>query len=311
MCRSHRHGILGTMLNARKQHWDAVYTAKPTDRVSWYRPHLDRSLRFIEDARLPKDAAILDVGGGAATLVDDLLDLGYLNMTVLDLSEAALRAAQRRLGERAARVTWLCADVLEATLPEHGIDFWHDRAVFHFLTEPAARARYVEQVRRALRPGGHIVIATFGPGGPEKCSGLPVARFTAAGIHSEFGADFAKVGDAEEAHQTPWGSDQAFVYCYCRMPGRQPMDLSEAAKKAWESIRGAYIEKGAPGMKLWWFLRNEGEDHALEELRQHGLIRASRIGSPAKRHWHLTALGAQLALKSERHPSEEDEAEPR
>lgn len=207
------------MPDARKRHWEAVYTTKSSDRVSWYRPHLDRSLRFIEGASLPKDAAILDVGGGAATLVDDLLDRGYSNLTVLDLSEEALGAARRRLGDRAARVTWLCADILEATLPERGIAFWHDRAVFHFLTEPAARARYVEQVRRALAPGGHIVVATFGPGGPEKCSGLPVARFTADGIHSEFGGDFAKVGDAQEVHQTPWGSDQEFVYCYCRMPG--------------------------------------------------------------------------------------------
>lgn len=201
-----------------RKHWEAVYATKPTDGVSWYRPHLDRSLGFIEGASLPKDAAILDVGGGAATLVDDLIDRGYSNLTVLDLSEAALKAAQIRLGERAGRVTWLCADILEATLPEHSIDFWHDRAVFHFLTEAAARERYVAQVRRALTPGGHIVVATFGPGGPDKCSGLPVARFTAAGIHSEFGDDFAKVGDAEEVHQTPWGSDQEFVYCYCRMP---------------------------------------------------------------------------------------------
>jgi len=202
-----------------KEHWDSVYTAKAPDRVSWYRPHLDRSLHFIEFAKLPLGAAIIDVGGGASTLVDDLLDRGYSNVTVLDLSAAALEAARARLGDRASLVQWICADVTEAQLPAHTYDFWHDRAVFHFLTDPAARARYVDTVRRALRPGGHIVVATFGPHGPEKCSGLEVVRFTPDGIHAEFGDRFAKVGDATEIHNTPWGSDQEFVYCYCRLPG--------------------------------------------------------------------------------------------
>jgi SAM-dependent methyltransferase len=203
---------------ADKEHWNSVYGAKAPDRVSWYRPHLDRSLQFIELARLPLDAAIIDVGGGASTFVDDLLDRSYTAVTVLDLSAAALEAARARLGDRAARVQWICADVLDANLPEHAYDFWHDRAVFHFLTDPAARARYVDAVRRALKPGGHIVVATFGPHGPEKCSGLEVMRFTPEGIHEEFGDSFAKVADATEMHNTPWGSDQEFVYCYCRLP---------------------------------------------------------------------------------------------
>lgn len=206
------------MTETKKQHWDSVYTTKRPDGVSWYRPHLEQSLGFIELAKLPLDAPIIDVGGGASTFVDDLVDRGHSRVTVLDLAAASLEAARARLGERASGVEWICADILAADLPEHACAFWHDRAVFHFLTDPAARARYVDVVRRTLRPGGHIVVATFGPHGPEKCSGLEVARFTPEGIHSEFGSRFSKVGDATELHQTPWGSDQEFVYCYCRLP---------------------------------------------------------------------------------------------
>ena len=201
-----------------KEHWDAVYRTKPADGVSWFRPHLERSLAFLEAAKVGLDARVIDVGGGASTLVDDLLERGYTHVTVLDLSQAALDAARARLGERAARVQWLCADVTDARLPEAAYDFWHDRAVFHFLRDPAARARYVDAVRRALKPGGHIVVATFGPHGPEKCSGLEVMRFSAEALHDEFGSDFAREADATEMHTTPWGTEQEFVYCYCRLP---------------------------------------------------------------------------------------------
>lgn len=200
-----------------QDHWDSVYRRKGVDEVSWYRPHLDRSLRFIEAAGLASDAPILDVGGGASTLVDDLLARGYDYVSVLDLSASAIAATQARLGPRAGRVRWLVGDVLELALPDHGIAFWHDRAVFHFLTDEAARRRYVEVVRRTLAPGGHIVIATFGPSGPETCSGLPVARYSADGIHAQFGGQFRKAGSETEMHRTPWGSEQEFVYCYCRM----------------------------------------------------------------------------------------------
>jgi len=201
-----------------KDYWDAVYRTKPADGVSWFRPHLERSLAFLEGTKLALDARVIDVGGGASTLVDDLLERGYVNVTVLDLSQAALDATQARLGERAARVQWLCADVTDARLPEAAYDFWHDRAVFHFLRDPAARARYVDAVRRSLKPGGHIVVATFGPHGPEKCSGLEVMRFSAEALHDEFGSDFAREADATEMHTTPWGTEQEFVYCYCRLP---------------------------------------------------------------------------------------------
>lgn len=207
------------MTTSTEQHWDSVYKTKAPERVSWFRPHLDRSLQFIEAAGLARDASILDVGGGASTLVDDLLDRGNSNVSVLDLSAEALETSRKRLGERASRVRWIQGDILGASLPEHACDFWHDRAVFHFLTSPADREKYVALARRSLKPGGHIVIATFGPQGPEKCSGLEVVRFTAEGIHAEFGDDFAAVGDSREMHSTPWGSEQEFVYCYCRVPG--------------------------------------------------------------------------------------------
>lgn len=198
-------------------HWDAVYKAKGPEQVSWYRPHLERSLAFLEAAHLTHAAGIIDVGGGASSFVDDVLDLGYTNVTVLDLSDAGLQAARARLGERAKLVKWICADVTRAPLPERAFDFWHDRAVFHFLQDPQARADYIETVRRSVKPGGHIVVATFGPHGPEKCSGLEVLRFTPEGLHAEFGNDFAKVGSTTEMHTTPWGSEQEFVYCYCRL----------------------------------------------------------------------------------------------
>jgi len=204
---------------SEQEHWDAVYAEKAADRVSWYRPHLERSLSFIEDASLPLNAPVIDVGGGASTLVDDLLERGFSDLTVLDLSPAAIAGAKKRLGARASKVSWIVADITRFEFPEHRFEFWHDRAVFHFLRESGARHRYVEAVRRALKPGGHIVVATFGPKGPEKCSGLEVMRYDADELHGEFGSPFEKVASCEEVHHTPWGSEQEFVYCYCRMVG--------------------------------------------------------------------------------------------
>ena len=201
-----------------REHWETVYSTKEVDKVSWFKPHLDRSLAFLEAANIDKNAGVIDVGGGASTLVDDLLDRGYLNVTVLDVSRSALDAARDRLGDRAALVQWICADITTVQLPVGAYEFWHDRAVFHFLRDPSARVRYVAAVRRSLKPGGHIVVATFGPHGPEKCSGLEVMRFTAEEIHAEFGSPFARISSATEMHKTPWGAEQEFVYCYCRMP---------------------------------------------------------------------------------------------
>jgi SAM-dependent methyltransferase len=207
------------MAVSKQNHWETIYREKSPSEVSWYRPHLEHSLRFIEESGVGKAAEIIDVGGGASTLVDDLLGRGYRNLTVLDLSAAAIAQDRERLGARAAEVTWIVGDVMQVELPRHRYDFWHDRAVFHFLTDEESRHRYVEAVRHALKPNGHIVVATFGPEGPERCSGLPVVRYDAEGIHDQFGDDFRKVGTDQEIHHTPWGTEQEFVYCYCRMPG--------------------------------------------------------------------------------------------
>ena len=201
---------------SEQEHWQRIHAKDPRE-VSWYRPHLERSLRFIDEAGLKPESAILDVGGGASTLVDDLLARGFSDVSVLDISESAITHAKSRLGARADAVTWLVADITKVELSPHRYDFWHDRAVFHFLRQRAARRRYVQAVRRALKPDGHIVVATFGPAGPEKCSGLPVARYTPEGVHGQFGSDFEKVGSSSETHLTPWGSEQEFVYCYCRI----------------------------------------------------------------------------------------------
>jgi len=200
-----------------REHWDAIYGLKPSNELSWYQPHLDRSLSFIEQAKLERDAPIIDVGGGASTLVDDLLARGFTDLTVLDISQSAVDVAKTRLGDRAARVHWIVSDVTGATLDAGAYVFWHDRAVFHFLREEAARRSYVNNVRRAVRPGGHVLVATFGPDGPERCSGLDVVRYSAEGLHGEFGPDFMKVGSVVENHKTPRGTDQQFLYCYCRL----------------------------------------------------------------------------------------------
>lgn len=197
-------------------HWDKVYSGRSPDQVSWYRPHLERSLALIESAQLPPDAAIIDVGGGTSTLVDDLLDRGHERVTVLDISARAIESAQARLGPRASLVTWLVGDITTIDLPVGNYDFWHDRAVFHFLREEAARNRYIVSARQSLKLGGHIVVATFGLQGPEKCSGLEVMRYSAEQIHGHFGQPFRKLSSFVEMHQTPSGTEQEFVYCYCK-----------------------------------------------------------------------------------------------
>jgi len=199
-----------------KEHWEKVYETKPTDAVSWFQEHAEQSLRLIRETGVPLTASIIDVGGGASTLVDDLLDNGYQALTVLDLSGAALAAAQRRVGSRAQSVQWIEANITDARLAAHAYDVWHDRAVFHFLTSPADRHAYVEAVLRAVKPGGHVIVATFAEDGPTQCSGLPVMRYSAGELHAEFGSPFTLLRHEKEEHHTPSGNVQKFVYCYCR-----------------------------------------------------------------------------------------------
>ena len=200
----------------RRQHWESVYRNKAADQVGWFQPRATSSLRLIEGSCANRDAHIIDVGGGASVLVDDLLDAGYRHLTVLDLADSALAASPQRLGARAQSVQWIAGDITRVELPEARYDVWHDRAVFHFLTDPADRARYVQQVLKSLKPGGYVIVATFGPGGPLQCSGLDVMRYAPEALHAEFGAPFQLLRHETEVHQTPAGKEQEFVFCYCR-----------------------------------------------------------------------------------------------
>ena len=197
-----------------KEHWEAVYTTKSTDSVSWFQANASYSLHIIQQINLEKTAQIIDVGGGASTLVDSLLENDFTNVTVMDLSGAALNAAQKRLGDASKKVQWLEGDILHYLLPEQGIDLWHDRAVFHFLIEGADRRRYVEAVLDSVKLGGHVIIATFSEDGPEQCSGLPVRRYSPSTLHAELGAQFELLGHEKELHQTPMGKTQGFTYCH-------------------------------------------------------------------------------------------------
>jgi SAM-dependent methyltransferase len=193
-------------------HWQSVYTEKSPESVSWFQALPAMSLALITEIAASRLDRIVDIGGGASTLVDALLDAGFTSLTVLDLAPAALVHARARLGDRASSVTWVVADILTVELPAATVDIWHDRAVFHFLTEPEQRAQYLAQLRHALRPGGHVVIATFAEDGPTRCSGLPVARYSASELHDVFGRDFDLLSSHREVHTTPSGSSQAFTY---------------------------------------------------------------------------------------------------
>ena len=198
-------------------HWERIYREKAADAVSWYRRHLERSLALIEQLAPDRSASIIDVGGGESTLVDDLLARGYQNVSVLDISQTAIEANRKRLGNLAQAVHWLVADITRSELEPTAYHVWHDRAVFHFLTTASDRVAYVRQVARAVKRGGHVIVSTFGPEGPTKCSGLDVVRYDAQSLHDQFGLHFRLLGSSKELHATPFGTTQQFLYCYCRL----------------------------------------------------------------------------------------------
>jgi len=201
----------------RKSHWESIYSTKRSSSLSWFQPHPQRSLDLIERTGLPKNAKILDVGGGDSLLVDELVARGHTDITVLDLSRAAINRARHRLGDAATgRVTWLEGDILDADLPHEDFDIWHDRAVFHFLTGAKERESYIQKIRSAVHSGGHVIVATFAEDGPTQCSGLPVERYSATELHDTFGSDFLLVESDRELHHTPSGVEQSFTYCWCR-----------------------------------------------------------------------------------------------
>ncbi len=199
-----------------KTHWEKVYQTRDVEAVSWFQREARQSLDLITRFAPDRSAPIIDIGAGASVLVDNLLDAGYRDVTLLDLSEAALDVARHRLGEDAGKVRWIPADLLTARFDDESYAVWHDRAVFHFLVSPVERSTYVDQVRRAVRPGGHVIVATFAEDGPTRCSGLPVTRYSADSLHSEFGPDFRLLTSRDEEHRTPSGARQHFVYCLCR-----------------------------------------------------------------------------------------------
>jgi trans-aconitate methyltransferase len=194
-----------------RQHWEDVYASKGPAEVSWTQGSLEPSLQRIRAAGLSDEAAIVDVGGGFSCLAGELIDLGFSDITVVDLAQAALDAARSNLGGRATPVRFLRADVTQWR-PDRVFDLWHDRAVFHFLTEPADRARYIAALEVGLKPGGRLVLAAFAPDGPERCSGLPVRRWAAEALAAELGSGFELIEDAREEHHTPWGSVQPFTW---------------------------------------------------------------------------------------------------
>ena len=199
------------------EHWEDIYRNKRFDAVSWYAPHLGESLRLMEHLCPDKTAAIVDIGGGESTLVDDLLQRRYLDVSVLDISATAIDFTKQRLGTKAQQVSWRVGDITQYDFGAKRFDLWHDRAVFHFLTDPAARQRYVDLVRRIVKPGGYVLMATFGPNGPLQCSGLDVVRYDEQNLHHEFGEGFILQGSELSQHHTPMGTDQQFLYCWCRV----------------------------------------------------------------------------------------------
>lgn len=198
-------------MSDRKAHWQGVYGDKSPQEVSWYQKEPALSLELIHRSGVRKEDAIIDVGGGASVLVDRLCKEGFRNLSVLDISKNALDSAKGRLGDTAQGVEWIETDVTDYRA-SHRYALWHDRAVFHFLTDPSDRLKYVAALKRALVPGGHLIIAAFAIGGPTMCSGLEIVQYDAAKLTAELGAEFAMVEERGEVHRTPANKEQKFGY---------------------------------------------------------------------------------------------------
>ena len=199
----------------RQAHWEDVYIRKGENEVSWFQENPALSLELIEDLGGAVDTAIIDVGGGTSRLADALVRKGFQTVTVLDLSEAAVTATKVRLGDLAEQVRWIVADAT-TWHPTETYDIWHDRAAFHFLTDEQDRAAYIARMRQSLKTGGHAVIATFALDGPERCSGLPVVRYSPESLARTLGGDFSLIGTRDHAHTTPWGAVQSFQFSIFR-----------------------------------------------------------------------------------------------
>ncbi|MDO6432640.1 class I SAM-dependent methyltransferase [Flavitalea sp. BT771] len=199
----------------KRMHWDKIFAHKNDNEKSWFQPYPATSVAFIEELNLPKNAAIIDVGGGDSRLADTLLEKGYTDITVLDISAAAIQNARERLGKDADRVQWIVGDILEF-LPSRHYDCWHDRAVFHFVTQPDNIRRYTRLMEDSIQPHGALIIGTFAEDGPEKCSGLPVKRYSQRMLTSILQSSFEKIRCIDEKHETPFHTIQSFTFCSFR-----------------------------------------------------------------------------------------------
>ena len=202
-----------------KTHWEHVYSTKTPDQTSWFNPHLRTSLDWIVAAAPDRSTSIIDVGGGESTLVDDLLAADYRSIAVLDIAQSAMEKSKRRIGSAAASILWMTGDITTVPISQRAFDVWHDRAVFHFLTEPTQREAYIRQLTAALKTGGTVILATFALDGPEKCSGLETRRYDAGSLARELGPQFSLARTERIIHQTPFGTTQNFVYCQFRFTG--------------------------------------------------------------------------------------------
>ena len=203
---------LSPFKHTRKQHWERVYKKNKPDELGWYQDYPEMSLKLITATRVGLDGNIIDVGGGTSKLAGILLDKGYMRLTVLDISGSSIERAKVNLGEKSKQIVWIEADVTKFNFTEC-FDIWHDRAVFHFLTDANDRRRYVDSLNQGLIPGGHLIISTFGLKGPPKCSGLNVVRYSAETLQKEFGDNFVMIEAFAETHDTPSKVQQNFVYC--------------------------------------------------------------------------------------------------
>lgn len=195
-----------------KTYWENIYQTKELKEVSWYQPNPITSLDFLQQFNLPKEAAIIDVGGGDSFFVDNLLELGYTNISILDISQSALDRAKKRLGDKASKVKWIVSDAAQF-IPTEKYDFWHDRAAFHFLTDEERIFKYIATAEKAINIGGYLVIGTFSENGPKKCSGLEIKQYNEAEMASRFENNFYKINCITEDHSTPFNTKQNFIFC--------------------------------------------------------------------------------------------------
>ncbi len=201
--------------STRRQHWNKIYETKDTSKVSWYQPLPEMSLRIISESDLPASASIIDIGGGDSMLACHLLEIGFKDISVLDISSSAIEKAARNMEKNAQQIKWIVSDITEFQPPEE-FDFWHDRAAFHFLINDADINKYVDTARKGIKPGGFLFVGTFSEIGPETCSGLPVSRYSESGMEARFASDFKKLKCVNELHITPSGKQQHFIYCLFR-----------------------------------------------------------------------------------------------